>query len=307
MPVPIRPQLTELLELRHQAGTVGIASHHPVNSMMIGLYASVFRGQGMDFEETREYREGDEIRNMDWRVTARTGVPHLKVFREERERTVILCVDTGPRMAFGTKKTFKSVQAARAAALLGWSANRHQDRVGALLYGDPVLGLRDFRPTRARRSLWQMLRALTEPLNPGQPQKDLLLEALEKLNRSAPTGSLVFLIGDLNREPAELEKSIGHLCQRRELVILPIDDSIEWELPAMGKVAFSGSNGQRVEIDTDDTRGRNAYREAWHQRRIRWHQLAMRLSIDLLPIATHEDVRRILLEGLRLRGQKVSA
>ncbi|CAK0751931.1 DUF58 domain-containing protein [Gammaproteobacteria bacterium] len=307
MPIPIQPELTELLELRHQAGTVGVASHHPVNSMMIGLYASVFRGQGMDFEETREYREGDEIRNMDWRVTARTGVPHLKVFREERERTVILCVDTGPRMTFGTRKTFKSVQAARAAALLGWSAHRHQDRVGALLYGDPVLGLRDFRPTRARRSLWQMLRSLTEPLNLGQPQTDPLLEALEKLNRSAPTGSLIFLIGDLNREPAELEKSIGHLCQRRELVLVPIDDFAEWELPAMGKVAFSSKDGQRIEIDTDDTSGRNAYREAWYQRRARWRLLAVRLGIDLLPIATHEDVRRILLEGLRLRARRIAA
>ena len=102
----LRPQITDLLELRHQARTVGIASHHPVNSVLCGLYASVFRGQGMDFEEVREYQEGDEIRNMDWRVTARTGVPHLKVFREERERSVILCVDISERMAFGTRGTF---------------------------------------------------------------------------------------------------------------------------------------------------------------------------------------------------------
>ena len=117
------PQLDDLLELRHQAHTLGLASHHLVNSSFAGLYASVFRGTGLDFEEVREYREGDDIRNMEWNVTARTNVPHLKIFREERERSVVLCIDRGPHMSFGTRGTFKSVQAAKAAALLGWAAS----------------------------------------------------------------------------------------------------------------------------------------------------------------------------------------
>ncbi|WP_240992094.1 DUF58 domain-containing protein [endosymbiont of Riftia pachyptila] len=130
------PQLNDLLELRHQAHTLGLASHHRVNSSFSGLYASVFRGTGLDFEEVREYREGDDIRNMEWNVTARTNTPHLKVFREERERSVVLCIDKGPHMSFGTRGTFKSVQAARAAALLGWAAARLNDRVGGMLFGD---------------------------------------------------------------------------------------------------------------------------------------------------------------------------
>ena len=120
------PRLDDLLELRHQAHTLGLPSHHLVNSTFAGLYASVFRGAGVNFEEVREYREGDDIRYMDWKVTARTNEPHLKVFREERERSVVLCVDKGPHMAFGTRGTFKSVQAARAAALIGWAASRLQ-------------------------------------------------------------------------------------------------------------------------------------------------------------------------------------
>ncbi|CAK0777023.1 DUF58 domain-containing protein [Gammaproteobacteria bacterium] len=301
----LRPQLTDLLELRHQARTVGIASHHPVNSVLCGLYASVFRGQGMDFEEVREYREGDEIRNMDWRVTARTGVPHLKVFREERERTVVLCVDTGAPMAFGTRGTFKSIQAARVAALLGWSANSNQDRVGALLYGDPALGLRNFRPSRARRSLWRMLRALTEPLNPGRPRIDPLLEALDDLSRSTPTGSLLFLIGDFNRNPAELERPIGRLRQRREVVLIPIDDPVDREIPAMGRVLFSSPDGQRIEVDTDNTEGRQLYRERWERHRTQLRTIAARLGIDIIPITTDGDVRNTLLEGLRLRAQRM--
>ncbi|CAK0765247.1 DUF58 domain-containing protein [Gammaproteobacteria bacterium] len=302
----LRPQLTDLLELRHQARTVGIASHHPVNSMLCGLYASVFRGQGMDFEEVREYREGDEIRNMDWRVTARTGVPHLKIFREERERTVVFCIDTGAGMAFGTRGTFKSIQAARAAALLGWSANSNQDRVGALLYGDPALGPRNFRPTRARRSLWRILRALTEPVTPGRPHADPLLEALENLNRSTPTGTLVFLIGDFNRDPTDLERPIGRLRQRREVVLMPVDDPVDRNLPPMGRVLFSSPDGQRVEVDTDSTEGRTLYRERWERCRMQLLTLTSRLGVDVIPITTDGDVRNTLLEGLRLRARRVA-
>ena len=127
----LQPRLDDLLELRHQAHTLGLASHHLVNSSFSGLYASVFRGQGLNFEEVREYREGDDIRNMDWKVTARTGDPHLKVFREERERSVMLCVDKGPHMNFGTRKTFKSIQAARAAALTGTTVTSAPPRIAA--------------------------------------------------------------------------------------------------------------------------------------------------------------------------------
>ncbi|MGQ9659071.1 MAG: DUF58 domain-containing protein [Thermochromatium sp.] len=122
------PRLDDLLELRHQAHALGLPSHRLVNSAFAGLYASVFRGAGINFEEVREYREGDDIRYMDWKVTARANEPHLKIFREERERSVVLCVDKGPPMHFGTRGTFKLVQAARAAALIGWAASQLNDR-----------------------------------------------------------------------------------------------------------------------------------------------------------------------------------
>jgi hypothetical protein len=144
--VSLYPRLDDLLELRHQAHTLGVPSHHLVNSTFAGLYASVFRGAGVNFEEVREYREGDDIRYMDWKVTARTNEPHLKVFREERERSVVLCVDRGPHMVFGTRGTFKSVQAARAAALIGWAASRLNDRVGGMAFGDPEAGLQALPP-----------------------------------------------------------------------------------------------------------------------------------------------------------------
>ncbi len=191
----MHPRLDELLELRHQAHTLGLASHHLVNTTFSGLYASVFRGQGLNFEEVREYREGDDIRNMDWKVTARTNEPHLKVYREERERSVVLCVDHGPHMFFGTRGTFKSVQAARAAALLGWAANSVNDRVGGMLFGDADTGLVHFQPTKDRRAVWRLLKEMANPVRRAQHGIDCIDLVLKRADRGSGTGSLIFVIG----------------------------------------------------------------------------------------------------------------
>jgi len=304
----LHPRIDDLLELRHQASTIGIASHHPVNSMLCGLYRSVFRGQGMDFEEVREYQYGDEIRNMDWGVTARTGQAHLKVFREERERTVLLCVDVAPTMQFGTRGTFKSIQAARCTALLGWAANANQDRVGALLFGHPDKKIEYFTPSRVRRSLWRVLRALTAEADgeaagsvSGSEDGDALLEALERANRSAPTGALIFVIADFNRDVAVLEAALGRLRQRHELVLIPIDDPADRDLPAIGRVVFSAPDGSRVELDTDDEAGRRRFREGWDQQRHKLRAMVRSLGIDMIPVSTANDVHQSLVDGLRMR------
>lgn len=299
----LRPHLDDLIELRHRAHAIGLASRHRVASPLSGLYASVFRGQGMDYEETREYREGDEIRNMDWRVTARTGVPHLKVFREERERAVVLCVDAGPHMHFGTRGTFKCVQAARAAALLGWAATSSHDRVGAVLYGDPSTGMQYLRPTRSRASFWRMLRALAGTSERGRAQGDSLLEALARLQRLASTGVLLFVIGDLNRDPSSLRLPLGRLAQRNDVVLLPVDDPADRDLPDVGRAVFQAPDGTRLEVDTHGERGRRQYRERWEARREALRTLGQRLGIPVIPLPTAGDAERVLADGLRQRGR----
>ncbi|HHC71499.1 MAG TPA: DUF58 domain-containing protein [Thiotrichales bacterium] len=299
-----KPHLDDLLELRHQARALGIASHHLVNTTFTGLYASVFRGQGLNFEEVREYREGDDIRNMDWKVTARTGDPHLKVFREERERSVLICVDVGPHMAFGTRGTFKSVQAARACALLGWAANSLHDRVGGLLIGD--LGDRGhhFRPTKDRRALWRMLHALTDPPSSARPSPPALLpEMLRQGARGLGSGGLVFVIADFNRPQTDLRRALALLCQHNTVVLVPVDDPAERDLPAMGKVLFRGPEGELLEVDTDDAAGRRAWREAWQRRRDALNAIASRVGVTVIPIRTDEDVHHSLMEGLRRRAR----
>jgi uncharacterized protein (DUF58 family) len=291
------PHIDDLLELRHQAHTLGLASHHLVNSSFSGLYASVFRGTGLDFEEVREYREGDDIRNMEWKVTARTNLPHLKVFREERERSVVLCVDRGPHMSFGTRGTFKSVQAAKAAALLGWAAARLHDRVGGMLFGDSRQGIQYFRPTKDRRALWRLLHALTqEGAAEAAPQS--LIEALQRADRGAPTGSLIFAIADLNREFRGLEQIFGRVCQRHTLVLLPVDDPADRELPEIGRMTFVGPDGRALEVDTGDRQARARYSQAWQERRLRLQGLCNRLAVPLMPVATNEEIHLALSHGL---------
>ena len=295
----LHPQLDDLLELRHQARTLGVAAHHLVNSTFIGLYASVFRGTGLDFDEVREYREGDDIRNMDWLVTARTNVPHLKVFREERQRNVILCVDTGPHMSFGTRGTFKSIQAARTAALIGWAASKQHDRVGGVLFGNPATGIRYYRATPGRRGLWRLLRALTEPIERGDTDESQLMAALQRLDSGAHTGSLIFIIAPFNQVTVGIERLLGSIRQRNDVVLLPVDDPADRDLPAIGPVIFSNAAGELLEVDTDSEEGRRAFRADWDQRREELQQLAYRLGLGLIPLSTTDDIHRTMIEGLR--------
>jgi uncharacterized protein (DUF58 family) len=299
----MHPRLDELLELRHQAHTLGLASHHLVNTTFCGLYASVFRGQGLNFEEVREYREGDDIRNMDWKVTARTNEPHLKVYREERERNVVLCVDHGPHMFFGTRGTFKSVQAARAAALIGWAANSVNDRVGGMLFGDADSGLVHFQPTKDRRAVWRLLREMANPVRRAQHGVDCIDLVLKRADRGTGTGSLIFVIGDFNRDLQGLDKTLGQVCQKHSVVLVPVDDPADREIPGLGRALFRNAEGRMVEIDTDDPEGRRAFTERWEARRANLMMLANRLGVAVIPVQTSVDVHHALMSGLALRAR----
>jgi uncharacterized protein (DUF58 family) len=226
-------------------------------------------------------------------------VPHLKVFREERQRSVILCIDTGPHMSFGTRGTFKSIQAARVAALIGWAASKQHDRVGGVLFGNPATGMRYFRASPGRRGLWRLLRALTTPIEQGNTDESQLMDALRHLDSGGHTGSLIFVIAPINQVTAGLERTLGSLKQRHDVFLLPVDDPADRELPSMGTVIFSNAAGELLEVDTDNEAGRAAFREDWDERREELTQLSYRLGIGLLPVSTDEEVHSSLIKGLR--------
>lgn len=303
----LTPTLDELLALRHQAQGMGLVSNLQVATPLSGLYASVFRGQGMDFDEVREYRYGDEIRNLDWRVTARMGKPFLKVYREERERSVMLCIDIGAHMAFGTQGTFKSVQAARVAALLGWSAQCHGDRVGGLLFGQGREQF--FRPNRSQRAFSQLLRALTTLSDDTvAPAPTALGHALQVLSRSTATGALLFIIADLNQiEPAELQKTLTLVHQRHAVVLIAIDDLADYQLPAIGRLCFVNAAGEQVQVNLNNASGRRNYRLQWEQRRQELIQVIRQLNINFFTVATDQDVYQSVLTGLRQRAEQQRA
>jgi uncharacterized protein (DUF58 family) len=299
----LTPQFDQLLQLRHQAQNLKFVSSRHSQAQLAGLYASVFRGQGIEFEEVREYQPGEEIRHIDWRVTARMNKPYLKIYREERERRVILCVDTGIQMQFGTRGTFKSVQAAKVAALLGWSAYQHGDRIGGLLFGQAAP--RFFRPTRSSHGLGQFLHHLTMPPNATATTDSTLEQALTLLNRTTPTGALLFLIADFNQIAIKaLQQTLRQLHQRHELVLITIDDPADHTLPAIGTVSFVTPDGNRVLVNTDNPQGRLAYSQLWETQRQQLEQLTQQLHCALLTISTQEDAYQSLLHGLQQRAQR---
>jgi len=234
-----------------------------VNSTFAGVYASVFRGQGLDFEEVAEYREGDDIRNMDWKVTARTNEPHLKLYREERERSVLLCVDQGPRMQFGTRGAFKAIQAARAAALIGWAANRLNDRVGGILYGGQT---QHFRPTKDRRALWKLLKAMTDeatipPEDPNALRPRCGVRTAERRRAVSCSWSATLTSTRSRssvRSAADAAAQGGPGADRRPRRARPARDRPR---------AVPRPWRRLREVDTDDAAGREAYAKGWRARR----------------------------------------
>lgn len=292
---PTVPDFEELLALQYQVKAIPTLTHHTykVNSPLAGLYTSAFCGQGMDFQEARVYQEGDDVRHIDWRITARTGIPYVRIFEEQRERSVLFCVDTSSQMAFGTRQIFKSVQAARAVALLGWSATQHQDRVGGLLFGHAHHPLRFFRPQKGGRTFFQLLKALALE-STGHAEPDPLITALNKLNASIPTGALIFIVADFNRDPAALESSLSYLKQQHEVVLIAVDDPADWDLPAMGAVLFTDHRGQVREINTSSLSGHQRYRQLWQQQRQQLKTLLDRFNIPLISIVTHDNLYQTL-------------
>jgi uncharacterized protein (DUF58 family) len=293
------PDFNELIQLGQKVSHLQIISGRKSMAAGSGDYASPFRGQGLAFHEVREYRFGDDIRSIDWRVTARTDKPYVKVFTEERERTVILCVDANAAMRFGTRGTFKSVQAARAAALLGSQASSNNDRVGCLIFGDVPEGIQFFTPVRSRRTLWQALKLLSARAQGVHKTPVTPETALKYLERVAPTGALLLVIGDFQQPTETLERQIGTLRRTCDVVLIAVNDPADREIPAMETIIFEDSAGCRLTLDTDNRAAREAYAQQWRESRKRLEDIAARRGVGVVDLHTCNDVYADLLLGLR--------
>ena len=189
--------LNSLIKLRHQAGELSLLANKKARSQLTGNISTQFRGRGIDFEELRQYQAGDDIRSIDWRVTARTGKAHTKLYSEERERPVIIVNDQRQAMAFGSRHCFKSVQATEIAALLSWSALAQNDRIGGLIFNDS--DHTEIKPKRHKSSVLSVLRAshdynhqAVEFKQTDQPEKINIV--IKELRQTIKPGSNVFII-----------------------------------------------------------------------------------------------------------------
>lgn len=253
-------------------------------------YLSHFKGRGMVFAETRLYQPGDDVRRMDWRVTARTDKPHSKVFQEERERPLFIAVDYSPTMHFATRGVFKTVQAAKLAGLLAWAAQQRGDRVGGQIFSDR--GCQEFKPSTGKAMLLRFFNALVKPTY-GSPDHNTLERALSRLRHHARPGSQVFVISDFRGLNADAENHLALLARHCEVVLLLIHDPLECDLPASGRYRFT--DGDRdVIVDTRDKQRLENYRRHFFQRRERLRQLTERFGIPFWQCSTADSPERVL-------------
>jgi uncharacterized protein (DUF58 family) len=277
MPIP------ELLEDSADVRRLEIMTRRIVNNVMAGEYHSAFKGQGMEFNEVREYRAGDDIRTIDWNVTARTGEPHIKRYVEQRELTVMFCVDVSASSLFGSIKRRKRSLAAILTAVLGFSAIRNNDRVGLMLFSDKVELF--VPPRKGRKHALRLVRELI--LKPEQRGTDISL-ALQTLNKLQRRKSIVFLLSDFQQDG--LRKSLAVTSSRHDLIAISITDPREITIPDVGLVTLEDAEtGETVLVDTASTRVRTELERRLKARREDTRRLLSSLKIDHIELRTNED------------------
>lgn len=280
----ISVSLKTLIDLAKPATSLNL-HHTQFRSRQSGGYVSRFKGRGMEFDEARLYQPGDDIRSIDWRVTARTGKTHTKVFREERERPVFVSVDNRLAMHFATRGVFKSVLAAKLGGLLAWAAEYHGDRIGGQLFSEHEC--RELKPQNGRHAVLRFLNALVKPQNPLD-KEFTLDQVLARLNQHARPGSLVYIISDFRGINDQAETHIAKLSEHCEVVLIFIYDPLESSLPAKGRYRFTDDE-RDVVIDSSNQQRLLSYQQRFIQRQQRLELLAKKRGLVFIQCSTVED------------------
>ena len=301
-------ELDELLAVRREAAGIDFSSRRRVMTELSGPQLSGFRGRGMEFEEHRSYQAGDEVRSIDWRVTARTGQTHVRLYREERERPVLLAVDLRAAMHFGTRGCFKSVRAAESAAACAWGAAANGDRVGGLAFSEAQH--LESRPAAGRRGVLQLchqldsLAKLRNPADHDDPSKaaDSLFDALLRLNHTAAPGALVAVFSDFRGLQERHEQRLLSLARHCELILGFIHDPLEQALPPPGRYAVQASAQEAPRtVGTASRDARQRWAAAFEARRTQIAQLGRRCRAHWWQISTADSLSDCLNRGFGRR------
>jgi len=295
---PVATSIDALIRQRPAGESIQISAPR-VRVATAGGHQSSFKGRGIEFDESRLYQPGDDLRTIDWRVTARTGEPHTKVFREERNRPVIAWVDLRSSMMFATRGAYKAVIAAEATAIVAWSAVAHGDRLGGLVFSES--SHHELRPRQGRRSALHLFQLICD----GWPQAHSsgktttqTATALQRLMRVARPGSLIFLASDFRNFDADSERQLKRLAVHSDLLLMHVYDPIEAELPPPGRYRIQ-SGGQTIAIETGNKAARDRYHEQFASRQAQLTRLQQLPGVAVVDCRTDEDPRLVL--GKRFR------
>lgn len=296
--------LHDLIALEYRGRKVSFLPRQPVHSLLSGRFASRMRGRGLNFEEIRDYRPGDDVRSIDWKVTARLRKPHIRVFNEERDRQTILVVDQRLSMFFGSRHAMKSVTAAEAAAIGAWRVLGAGDRVGAVVFND-----RDFIEVRARRSRATVLQILAAVVTQNQAlgvgrglvsAPTMLNTALDHARRRAPHDAAVIIISDFDGADAATRDMVAALARHNDVVAAMVHDPLQSDLPPSASMTVTDGELQiRLDVGRDSVR--KSLSQLTRDRLKSIFDWTRELGIPVLPLSAAEDTAaqlRRLLGGL---------
>jgi len=300
MDLRIHATLDHLRSLEGPARRLSFLPRQPVRSVLSGRHASRLRGRGLNFEELRDYLPGDDIRSIDWKVTARTGTPHVRVYTEERDRPTLVVVDQRMSMYFGSRLNMKSVTAAEAAALIAFRILAQDDRIGGIVFGDEYMA--EIRPERRRGSLNRFLTALADAnslLSADAPnvQPIALSQVLRAVARLAPRNHLVVLLSDFAETDEDTHRLISGIAQRNDLVLGLITDPFAHDIPAGLKVVVSDGELQ-AEVNTGDQVQHRDLRKMAEGRLAEILDWQRTIGVPVLPVSAGEEtlpqIRRLM-------------
>ncbi len=286
-------------EILRQVRRIEISTRGLVNEVFSGEYHSVFKGRGMSFAEVRPYQYGDDIRSIDWNVTARTGTPHVKIFEEERELTVIFLVDLSASEGFGTRGGFKAEVAAELCALLAFSAIQNNDKVGLIIFSD---GVEKFVPPRkGRRHVLRLIRELLVRTPDGRGTD--IAGALEYLAHVQKRRAVAFLVSDFRDEG--FQNALAVTARRHDLIAVRLEDARERELPPVGLLEVEDpETGERTVVNTRDVRFREAFTRLAEERRVALDTLFRRSRVDVIDVQPGVPYVESLMRFFRARARR---
>ncbi|MBK7918265.1 MAG: DUF58 domain-containing protein [Chloroflexi bacterium] len=289
-------------ELMSKIRRIEIRTRRLVNDSFAGDYHSVFKGRGMAFDEVRPYSPGDEIRTIDWNVTARTGEAYVKQFTEERELTVMLVVDMSGSGDFGSVNRFKRELAAELTAVLAFAATTNNDKVGLLIFTDRVELY--IPPRKGRRHILRLIRELLafQPQNRGT---DIKL-ALDTVNQMLQRRSIIFLVSDFLDAPARYRQALSMTNRRHDIIAVDLSDPLETDIANVGLLTLEDAEtGALIWVDTSDKRWQAAFKQRSQQLAAEKHQAFIRASVDRIAVGTDQDYINPLTGFFQQRARRV--